>query len=193
MISYDQLVTNRVIYNLERTDRLALRTITRTTGKGKDKTLTKTERLQVQAKGQGIVRRQTHFMPTLDLYLNKLALAEAFNNPVTTPTLGRSQDICRIKKVEQVELTPVASGKIGSTMIGRPDGIPDPSIPSDIVVNTEWFSNDNTGYTRTVQATGYYQVIEPDNGRIQVTTANLYHPSNLPDDQVIYLHEWSIH
>ena len=163
--------------DLERTDRLAL----------------EREKLKPHTKGQGILRRRVHFRPSLDLYLTNLDLARAFNNPVGTPSLGRSQDLCWITKVETVNLTPVKSGMIGATMIGRPNRVIDPSIMSDIVVATEWFTNDRTGYTRTVQATGYYQVIEPEDGkrRIYVAIDNLFHPSNLSDEQVIYLHQWS--
>jgi CRISPR-associated protein Cas5t len=163
--------------DLERTDRLALTE----------------ERLSKHRKGKGVLRRQVHFRPTLDLYLNNLALAEAFRNPIGTPCLGRSQDLCWITKVEPVTLTPVASGRIGATMIGRHNRVLDPTIPSEIVVTTEWFTNDLTGYTRAAQATGYYQVIGPDdisNQCIQVTIDNLHHPSNLPEGDVIYLHEW---
>lgn len=163
--------------DLERTDRLAL----------------EREKLKPHTEGQGILRRRVHFRPSLDLYLTNLDLARAFNNPVGTPSLGRSQDLCWITKVETVNLIPVKSGMIGATMIGRPNRVIDPSIMSDIVVATEWFTNDRTGYTRTVQATGYYQVIEPEDGkrRIHVAIDNLFHPSNLSDEQVIYLHQWS--
>lgn len=130
-------------------------------------------------------------MAIAETHLDNLDLAGAFENPAATPTLGRSQDICWITKVEIVHVTPVKSGMLGATMIGRPDRVIDPSIPSDIVVATEWFTNDQTGYTRTVQTTGYYQVIEPDDARVHVATDNLFHPSNLPNQQVIYLHEWS--
>lgn len=99
--------------------------------------------------------------------------------------------MCWITKVEQVDLAPVKSGRIGATMIGRRDRVLDPSIPSDIVICTEWFTNDQTGFTRTVRSSGYYQVIEPDEGRVSVSIDDLYQPSNLPKGEVIYLHEWT--
>lgn len=63
--------------------------------------------LQQQKKGQGLLYRQVHFKPTLDLYLTNLDLKEAFRNPVATPTLGRSQDLCWITKVEEAPGTMV--------------------------------------------------------------------------------------
>ena len=160
--------------DLERTERLELK-------KG---------RLRPHVEGRGLIRRQMHFRPCLDLYLTNLDLAEAFTNPVATPCLGRSQDLCWITKVEVVDLLPVKSGRIGATMIGRSNNILDTSIPSDIVRCTEWFTNEQTGATRKAGPIGFYQVIEPDVGRVNVAIDNLYHPSNLSQQDVIYLHEW---
>jgi len=161
---------------LERTERLAL----------------KNETLKQHRDGKGILRRQTHFKPQLDLYLTNLELAHSFTNPAAPPCLGRSQDLCWIIKVETVDLIPRKSGNIGSTMISN--RIVKTNIPSYIIRCAEWFDNDVTGITRKVGAVGFYQAIEPNNDgtRINVTMDNLYHPSNLtnPED-VIYLHEWT--
>ena len=162
--------------DLERTQRLAL----------------KNESLKQHSEGKGLLRRQMHFRPQLDLYLTNLELAHSFTNPAAPPCLGRSQDLCWITKVEIVDLIPAKSGNIGSTMISN--RIVKTNIPSYIVRSAEWFNNDVTGITRKVEAVGFYQAIEPnnDNTRINVTMDNLFHPSNLanPED-VIYLHEWS--
>ena len=146
--------------------------------------------LREQEKGQSIMRRQIHFKPTLDLYLTNLDLAEAFRNPVATPTLGRSQDLCWITKVEEVSLTPVPSGKIGSTLISN--RLLTGYISPEIVNCVEWFNNDEMGRLRTVGSAGLFQAIPPGTIRQNVTIDNLYHPSNLPAEQdVIYLHEWT--
>jgi CRISPR-associated protein Cas5t len=163
---------------IERTDRLVL------SGKF----------LKEQSKGQGILKRQIHFRPQLDLYLTNLELADDFMNPAAPLCLGRSQDLCWITKVEPVELIPAKSGNIGSTLISN--RVVKTKFPSYIVRCPEWFNNEVIGRTRKVGAVGYYQAIPPfpnnDNTRINVTMNNLYHPSNLqnPED-VIYLHEWS--
>jgi CRISPR-associated Cas5-like protein len=143
---------------------------------------------------QGLMRRRIHFKPQLDLYLTNLDLAHAFTNPSAPPCLGRSQDLCWITKVEQVTLTPVKSGNIGSTMIDS--RIIKKNIPSLIVRCAEWFDNEVTGRIRKVGDVGFYQAISPgfahQQERINVTMPHLYHPSNLetPDD-VIYLHQWN--
>ena len=68
-------------------------------------------------KGQGVLKRYVYFRPELDLYVTNLELEQAFRSPVSTPSLGRSQDIAWIKNVETVELTETSSGKIGPTLI----------------------------------------------------------------------------
>ncbi|MGC1930394.1 MAG: CRISPR-associated protein Cas5 [Candidatus Nitrosopolaris sp.] len=88
---------------LERTDRFEL------TG----------NHLKVQSKGQGILYRQIHFRPQLDLYLTNLDLIDSFTNPDAPPCLGRSQDLCWITKVKTVDLTPTKSGNICSTLISN--------------------------------------------------------------------------
>ena len=157
--------------DLERTDRFEL---------------TRAGQLREQSKGKGIIYRQVHFKPSLDLYLTNLNLSEAFRNPVATPCLGRSQDVCWITKVETVELTPAASGMIGSTMIRS--NLIKGYITPEIVNCVEWFNNDEMGRLREVGSKGLFQAIQPGN-RLNVEIDNLYHTSNLPEQDVIYLHE----
>lgn len=151
-------------------------------------------RLKQHLKGQGILYRQIHFKPRLDLYLTNLDLANAFENPVATPCLGRSQDICWITKVETVKLTAVESGEIGSTLISS--RLLRGYLSPEIVRCAEWFDNEVPGRVRSVGAVGLYQAIQPSDGdnsqRVNIEVSNLYHPSNMPEnDDVIYLHEWT--
>jgi len=141
----------------------------------------------------GKMLRQIHFRPQLDLYLTNLDLIHVFRNPLASPCLGRSQDLCWITKVEQVSLKPVKSGYLGSTMIDS--SIINKNIPSLIVRCAEWFDNDVTGRIRKVGRVGFYQAISPgfalQQERVKVSISHLYHPSNLEEpDDVIYLHQW---
>ena len=158
---------------LERTDRLFV---------------DKRGNLKSHREGQGILRRYVHFRPELDLYLTNTDLAYAFENPISSPSLGRSQDLVWITSVEQVKLNPVESGNIGPTLIS-PVNV---NVPSLIVRCPEWFYNNTKGITRLVGPVGFYQAILPTvNNRFRVKMENIYHPSNFenPDD-VIYLHKW---
>jgi len=158
--------------------------------------LERTERFELSGKylkphhkGHGILYRQIHFRPTLDLYLTNVDFKDSFDNPAAPLTLGRSQDLCWITKVEEVELTRVKSGNIGSTMISGK--FLNKYISPELVRCAEWFDNNVVGITRRVGGMGFFQVIPPSNIRMNIAMNSLYHPSNLNENDVIYLHEWS--
>jgi len=162
----------------------------------RDIELEKTNRLALDKKGilaphregQGILKRYIYFNPKLDLYITNLELENIFHNPVSTPSLGRSQDIMWITNVEKVKLNSASSGRIGPTLIPEVKE----NIPSLIVRYPEWFENNLEGRTRIAGPFGRYQALLPTTTeRFTVTLNNLYHPSNMENQQdVIYLHKW---
>lgn len=82
---------------------------------------------------------------------------------------------------------------IGSTMI-RSSLLKGSYITPEVVNAVEWFNNSIPGAPRQVASKGLFQALQPDGNRLHVEITNLYHPSNLPNEQdVIYLHEWSAH
>jgi len=170
-IGFEFHCTSRDV-EIEKTDRLAL-------SKGV---------LSPHREGQGILKRYVYFRPELDLYVTNVGLEQAFRSPVSTPCLGRSQDIAWIKTVEAVELTEAPSGNIGPTLI------PDfkMNIPSLLVRYPEWFENGIKGRTRIAGPFGFYQSLLPTTReRFSVTMHNLYHPSDMKEQcNAIYLHEW---
>jgi CRISPR-associated protein Cas5t len=166
----------------------------------------KDNKLRTHPEGKYIVKRKVLFKPKLDLYVTNTSLADVFRHPVGTPKLGRSQDLCWITKVEPVTLTPVQSGNIGKTMI-RSDSL-ERYVSAELISCVEAFDNFEAGKLRKVHSKSLFQIIQPrqrfgfktnhrnrnSNGqgtRINITGRNLYHPSNLPTEDVIYLHEWS--
>jgi len=157
---------------IEKTDRLAL-----------NKNV-----LSPHREGQGVLKRYIYFQPQLDLYVTNLEFEAAFHSPVSTPTLGRSQDIAWIKKVERVSLLERSSGKIGPTLIPEIKM----NIPSLLVRCPEWFENSAVGRTRIAGPFGFYQGLMPTTiERFPISMSNLYHPSNMNDpSDVIYLHKW---
>lgn len=144
--------------------------------------------LSPHREGQGVLKRYVHFMPKLDLYLTNLEFERAFLFPACTPSLGRSQDIAWVTKVETVELTAVPAVRIGPTLIPEIKN----NIPSLLVRCPEWFENNIEGRTRTTGPFGFYQGLLPTaKDRFLVTMKNLYHPSDFADPQDgIYLHDW---
>lgn len=144
--------------------------------------------LKPQPKGQGISMRKVYWYPQLDLYVTNLGLKRAFENPVSTPCLGRSQDIAWIVFVREIELYPMATGALGPTLIPMPQ----PGNLGIVVRLPEWMNNTKMGYTREAGPFGIYQAMIPTtNCRFEVERGNLYHPSDSQGEyQVIYLHEW---
>lgn len=147
----------------------------------------KSGKLKPHREGQGILKRYVHFKTCLDLYLTNTTLIDAFENPVSTPCLGRSQDIHWITRITKVNLERRHSGSLGPTLLPAMKE----KIPSLIVRCPEWFQNDTPGRTRIVGPVGYYQAVSPSILRIPATMDELYHPSDSekPDD-VVYMHKW---
>jgi CRISPR-associated protein Cas5t len=165
-----------------------------------DSDIERTHRLQEEQgklishrEGKGILKRYIHYLPKLDIYLTNTDLADAFENPTSAPTLGRSQDLAWITRVEEVDLTGVNSGFVGPTLLNS--SVLKHNVPASLIVRcTEWFDNDTKGLVRRVGNMGFYQAIIPTIGkRIKVTMDNntLYHPSNYANSEdVVYIHEW---
>jgi CRISPR-associated protein Cas5t len=161
----------------------------------RDIEIEKTDRLSLSKgvlsphrEGQGVLKRYVYFRPELDLYVTNMELEQAFRSPVSTPSLGRSQDIAWIKNVEKVELIETSSGKIGPTLIPEIKM----NIPSLLVRCPEWFENEVEGRTRIAGPFGFYQGLMPTTrDRFLVSMSNLYHPSNMKEPcDAIYLHKW---
>lgn len=150
--------------------------------------LEKSGQLKPHKDGQGILKRYVHFKTRLDLYLTNTTLIDAFENPILTPCLGRSQDIHWITRVTPVNLEKKSSGNLGSTMLPAMKE----KIPSMIVRCPEWFQNDILGRTRLVGPVGYYQAILPSvSSRIPAHMDELYHPSDSKEpEDVVYIHKW---
>ncbi len=165
---------NSINIELERTDRLVV------DDKG---------RLKKHREGQGILKRYVHYMPILDLYITNISMEDAFKNPVSTPTLGRSQDILWITKVEKVILESRNEGFLGATMLSYSSL----DIPSLIIRCPEWFENNKFGITRIAGPISIFQAMSPTSKKkYWVKSNNLYHSSNLDNNKdVIYLHDWT--
>lgn len=159
-------------FEIERTNRLEMDT------KG---------RLKSNVKGQGISYREIHIAPVLDLYLSDVGLKTIFEKPKGTPCLGRSQDIVWIKHVEETELIEKKEGKIGATLLP----FPQKDFGGRIVRLADYFDNSKQGVLRKLKKLGIYQAVPQTIDGISVATNNLFHPSNVLDEQrVVYVHNW---
>lgn len=75
------------------------------------------KRLKKHSKGTDAYTREFHVLPRLILWINRLDWKTFFENPIGTPTLGRSQDILTIHSVKEVEVIPVKKAKISGCML----------------------------------------------------------------------------
>ena len=129
---------------------------------------------------KGIVKRQFHLNPSLDLYLDNLDFQDYFENPRNTPSLGRSQDLVWIEKTEIVVVESVEEARIGGTLLPFPQN----DIGGQILNLPEYFYNDERGFTRRTGRTSKFIAVKYENASI-ISRNNLY---KITDSEAIYLH-----
>ena len=141
-------------------------------------------------KGPGLLRRQFHVGPRLDLYVVPADMAEMFESPVATPRFGRSEDVAWIVFVRRVSLVNVQRGAIGATLVAR-DAVEIAGLPLTLA---EWFEPTPFGRPRRVGAVARFISLPPtmDGVRFEVEGSHLYHPSDAEHSgHAVYLHAWS--
>ncbi|MDR2944358.1 MAG: CRISPR-associated protein Cas5 [Methanosarcinales archaeon] len=129
----------------------------------------------------GIALRQFHSNPKLEVYLDNLALKSCFLNPVGVPTLGRSQDVAWITKVEEIDSELTESGKIKPTLIPYPCQ----NIGGRVIRYCDYFENEELGFVRTPGKMILYQVVPNSEFGIDIFRNNLY---RICENEVIYMH-----
>jgi CRISPR-associated protein Cas5t len=58
-----------------------------------------------------------HTAPRLTVWIDRIDWKTFFENPVGTPSLGRSQDILKMESVTEVEVEPVQKGSVSGCML----------------------------------------------------------------------------
>ena len=146
-----------------------------------------TQRLKMSSGGKlspqekGIVKRQFHLNPSLDIYLNNLDFQDFFENPRNTPSLGRSQDLVWIEQTEIVEAESISEARVGGTLLPFPQ-----SDASGQILNLpEYFFNDECGYTRRTGKTSKFVAVKYENAS-NISRDNLFKTED--SETAIYLH-----
>jgi hypothetical protein len=156
--------------------------------------LERTRRLQMNNKSgrlsanreQGLALPQLHVNPRLDLYLTNLDFERSFYAPATAPCLGRSQDIGWISFVRQIELVPVAEGKLGPTLVRFPNLQTGGQILPPLA---DYFLNDRPGRVRTIGRLSRYQFVPRDSPVQSSNDFDLFHPDDSErTDHVVVMH-----
>lgn len=129
---------------------------------------------------KGIVKRQFHLNPSLDIYLDNLDFREFFENPRNTPSLGRSQDLVWIKETKIIEAESVVTAKIGGTLLPFPQN----DVSGQILNLPEYFYNDERGYTRRTGKSSKFVAVKYENAA-NISRSNLF---KVTDSKEVYLH-----
>jgi len=145
-----------------------------------------TKRGLVRQEQQGIIHRQTLFFPELDIYAEEEYI-KYFHSPASAISLGRSQDLAWVEKVELVQLQGRKEGELKSTFVSedvRARGLKF-RLPSYIL-------NDRTGYVRVNGPFKTYSMVLAQEGSVQASGKGLYFPDDSEDaDHVIFIHDFS--
>ena len=161
--------------DLERTHRLGMST--------------QTGRLSANPE-RGIVTRQFHSRPQLDLYLTDLSLRHAFDFPVAAPCLGRSQDLAWVALVREIELEACPGGELGPTSVPFPNFQVGGRILPPLA---DYYRNDELGHTRQIGRLSRYQFIQEGAPVISGPEFQLWRACDRESDAaVVFLHQLSL-
>ena len=133
------------------------------------------------AKGDGIAKRQFLVNPKLDLYLDNLSLRPIFEHPANIPTLGRSQDLCWVESIAEMDAEPITSGIIRGSLIR----FPAEGASGIILLLPDRFDNSDLGYARETGRLSKYQAVRYEMPSRNVKCADLY---KVPDrEEAVFL------
>lgn len=145
-----------------------------------------------QSKGPAVRKREFLINPSLTLYLSNLDFSNCFRFPNGIPTLGRSQDLAWIECIDQIELKPTQSGKIGGTLI--PSNKFNQKLINGFIIRLpeymEYDEEKRLRYPKNLQtflATNSLKNVSTD---IELDSG-LYSSKDFKESQrCIYLHDW---
>lgn len=80
-------------------------------------------KVKAHSKGSDAYNREFHTAPQLIVWIDRIDWKKFFENPIGTPSLGRSQDILKIESVSEVEVQSVQRGTISGCMLPFSKGL----------------------------------------------------------------------
>jgi CRISPR-associated protein Cas5t len=127
--------------------------------------------VKAHAKGTDAYLREFHVSPKLILWIDRLDWKEYFLNPVGTPALGRSQDLLKIEKVEQVAVTQVEETILSGCMLPFNSSL---KIGGQLVQLAEAYEeNEEVGSGRSAKKSSVFMAVPYDN-KSKLKYPNLY-------------------
>lgn len=129
------------------------------------------KKVKAHAKGTDAYLREFHVSPKLILWIDRLDWKEYFLNPVGTPALGRSQDLLKIEKVEQVAVTQVEETILSGCMLPFNSSL---KIGGQLVQLAEAYEeNEEVGSGRSATKSSVFMAVPYDN-KSKLKYPNLY-------------------
>ena len=143
--------------------------------------MSKTGKLKAQA-DTGIIKREFHINPILDLYLDNLSFRKYFENARNAPSFGRSQDLAWVTKIEEIEAESCSEGEIRGTLMPFPQS----GVSGQILNLPNYFVNNDLGYTRSIGKSSKFVAVRYDNPSF-IEAENLVKIKGAINEDAIYL------
>ena len=141
------------------------------------------KKVRKHSKGSDAYQREFHTNPLLTIWLNRLDWEEYFNNPIGTPSLGRSQDILKITSVQQITVSKIEEATVSGCLLPFNSSM---KIAGQLVQLAEAYKeNEAIGSGRTATKNGIFIAISKD-AQAKIRMDNLY-ASNTKD---FYMHNF---
>ncbi|MCU0328743.1 MAG: hypothetical protein MUE53_07110 [Chitinophagales bacterium] len=145
------------------------------------------KKVKNHSKGTDAYMREFHTMPQLTIWLNRLDWEDYFQNPIGTPTLGRSQDILKIESVKQINVKLVEEAFISGCLLPFNSNL---KIGGQLIQLAEAYQeNDGVGSGRTATKTGIFIAVPSDN-LAKVKMKSLYQTLE-EESKNFYLHSFN--
>ena len=140
--------------------------------------------LKAHSKGTDAYAREFHVNPTLTIWLNRTDWLNYFKYPVGTPSLGRSQDLLRIKSTKIINAKSLKSAKISGCMMPFSSDL---QIGGQLVQIAEAYKeHEETGKGRIAIDSKIFMSI-PSDSQSTIEHSNLF---KTEDGSCFYLHTW---
>ncbi|MBK8877462.1 MAG: hypothetical protein IPN74_02585 [Haliscomenobacter sp.] len=148
-------------------------------------------RIIPHGKGTDAHRREFHVNPRLIVWIDRLDWEEYFRYPIGAPTLGRSQDLLKIKQVQKVEVEAIAEAKISGCLLPFGGQL---NSAGQLVQLAEAYRENIVGSGRTSTVSRIFLAIPWQDQREEELAHPVAFPHlfRTPSQQVFYLHDWQL-
>ena len=142
-------------------------------------------KVKAHSKGTDAYKREFHVNPTLTIWLNRTDWLDYFKYPVGTPSLGRSQDLLKIKMAKNINAQSVQSAEISGCMMPFSSDL---QIGGQLVQIAEAYKeHEEMGKSRIAIDSKIFMSIPSDN-QSTIEHLNLFETE---DGRHFYLHTWN--